>query len=148
MDGFRVAVKHRNPDCGRIHLDTVIAHDLTGLPNHLHFFLRVAVFQENINVRQHIERNLLGVYRRLYRPPVEQLGGLGCQFLNRLLARPGYGLIGTDVDTFNADGIVNRLQDDKHLNSGAIRIRDDAARSYSAIFSGLTSGTTSGISSS
>jgi hypothetical protein len=57
---------------------------------------------------------------------VEQ-GGLHRQFLDGLLAGAGHRLVGADVDAGDADGIVDRLERDQHLDRRAVRVGDDAA---------------------
>ena len=60
MDRFAVTVKDRHPDTGRVNLDTVIAKDFLGFPDHFHFFQGVAIVLKVTNMRNHIECNLRG----------------------------------------------------------------------------------------
>src|SRR5690606_33057965 len=53
-----------------IHADRIILEDLPGLPEHLHFFFRVAVVEEDIDLRHTIECDLFGNVLRLDAPAV------------------------------------------------------------------------------
>ena len=82
VDSFRMTVKDGDADSGRIYLDVVISQNLAGFPDHLHFFLGVTIFQEDIDLRQHIEANLLGIYLGGDRLAAQELRGLSGEFLD------------------------------------------------------------------
>ena len=127
VDGLRVAVEDRHAHGGRVHLDAVVPHDLAGLPDHLHLLFRIPVVEEDVDVRQHVERDLLRIDVRLGRAAVEQRGGLGRELVYRLLAGARNGLVGADVDPLDSNGVVDGLQGDQHLDGRAVRVGDDAA---------------------
>ena len=55
-----MAEEHRHAHRRRIHPDGRVAHDLLGLPEHLHLFLGVAVVLELVDLRHAVEGDLLG----------------------------------------------------------------------------------------
>ncbi len=59
IDRLGVADEDRNADSGCRELDLRIEH-LLGFGHHLPFFLGVAVFHEDIDMRDHVERDALG----------------------------------------------------------------------------------------
>ena len=95
--------------------------------DHLHFFLSVVVFTEYIYLRNYIKcdwivfrkrcagKNLRGIFLPL---------AIGFtfiqQFINAILTRPGYGLIGGNDNPLNSGNIVNRFQSHKHDDSRAV----------------------------
>ncbi len=48
------------------------------------------------------------------------------QLLDSLFAGAGNRLVGTDINAFDADGIMDRLQRHHHLDGGAVGVGDDA----------------------
>ena len=77
-------------------------------------------------MRDGVECDLLGVALDLQRTAIQQHASFVALILQPHSSRAGHGLIGADVDALNTNGVVDRLQRNKHLNGRAIRIRDDA----------------------
>ena len=59
-----MADEHRDSDAGDAELDRRV-EDLLGLDHHLPLFLGRAVVEEDVDVRDHVERDLLGEELRL-----------------------------------------------------------------------------------
>ena len=75
--------------------------NLARLIEHLHFFLGVVVVGENIDLRNHIEGQLMGKLIDLYFLPVEHLTTLLLQFLHRSSSGTRCGLISRDADALD-----------------------------------------------
>src|SRR5210317_2320561 len=120
MDGFGVSEERRNSYGRRIHQNSVIAEDFACLPDHFHFFFRIAVIEENVDMRDGIESNLFRITLDLQRTPVQQRRRLSHELLDGAASGTGYGLVSSDVDTLNTDGVVDRCQRNNHLNRRAI----------------------------
>ena len=77
-------------------------------------------------MREGIEGDLRRVHLRIrHGLGVEQTDRLRSEFLDSRCPGAGHGLVGRDVDAFDADGIVDGLQRHHHLNGRTVRIRDD-----------------------
>ena len=89
-----------NADAGSAGLH-VGMENLARLVIHFHFFLGVVVVGENIDLRNHIEGQLMGKLIDLYFLPVEYLTALLLQFLHRSCSGARCGLIGRNADALN-----------------------------------------------
>src|ERR1700730_16992796 len=102
-------------------------HDLASLILHFHFFFRVTAFQENIDMRQNVERNLmwitlrggLSILRSRYRLPF--------QFFNRPLTAAGDRLITGRENPANSEGAMQWIDRHERDRGRAVRVRDQTA---------------------
>lgn len=62
--------------------------------DHLHFFLGVVVLKEDVDVRDAIERDTVGIHVHSGLFQIEHLADLRFQFADALLPGAGNGLIG------------------------------------------------------
>ena len=83
MNRFRMANESWNARAGRNQLDSGI-HDLLGLNRHLPLFFRETVIHEDIDVRDHVEGDLLGETIWCRRIINENAFGLIPKFVHRL----------------------------------------------------------------
>ena len=127
MHCLRVRIEHWHSYAGCIHTNGVVTKDLLGLPGHFHLFLGIAIVQEYVNLRQHVEGDLLRIHLAGGRSAIEQVRGLFRELFNGQFAGAGNRLIGRDVDALDANLVVYRFQRHQHLYGGAIRIGDDVA---------------------
>ena len=121
-----MAEEYRHTRAGGRDLDRGIVEDLHGLVDHLHFFLGVVVVQEDVDVRQHVEGDAVGIHLVFRVAGVEKVAHLAFQFLNAFLARAGHGLIGGNHHAFDVCRVVQGLERHNHLDGGTIGIGDDA----------------------
>ena len=101
--------------------------DLLGLDHHLPLLLGSTVLHEGVDMRNDVERDLLGESLPLDRRIHVDRAGLIEQLVHRLAAGAGDGLVGGDDDAPDARNVMQRLQRHHHLHGGAIRIGDDVA---------------------
>ena len=101
-------------------------HDLAAFVLHLHLFLRVAGRQERINVRQHVESDLVRINLSRHRLLLDDLVHLALQFGDGLGARARYGLVAGGEDAFAGEGRVQRIERHQRDGGGAVRIGNDA----------------------
>ena len=94
--------------------------------DHLHFFLGVVVLKEDVDVRDAVERDTVGIHVHFGLFQIEHLADLRFQFADALLPGAGNGLIGGDHHAADACGVVQGLQGHDHLDGGAVRVGDDA----------------------
>ena len=118
--------EHRHAYAGRADRDIGI-ENFAGLDRHFPFFLGRAVIHEDINVRDHVERDLLGQLLRLDRVVDVDRPGLIEQLVHRGATGARDRLVGGDHDPFDAGQIVQWLQRHDHLDRRAVRVGDDAA---------------------
>ncbi len=126
VDGFAVAVKYRNTNARRRDFDIGVFKNLIGFVDHFHFFFGIVVVEENVDMRQAVESNAVrvnGVFR-FY--AVEELADLGFKFLYAFLPGAAYCLVGGNNDALDRAHIVDRFEGDKHLNGGAVGVRNNA----------------------
>ena len=98
----------------------LIVQYLFGFLYHLPFLFGVAVVEEYVDMRQHIERDGIGeLLGRFARDAVLQVVVSGD-------ARAGDRLIGGVNYALDAESVVKGLKGDDSLNGGAVGIGDDA----------------------
>ena len=119
-------VEHGDAHTGGGHADIRVLHNFGGFQNHLHLFLGVFVVQKDVDVRQAVEGDAMGIGLDFRFTAVEQMAHLAFQLGDALLARAAYGLVSGHHHAPNNGGGVQRLQGHHHLNGGAIGIGDDA----------------------
>src|SRR5690606_31736889 len=124
IDRFRMTHEHRHTHAGGGQLDLRIEY-LLGFDHHLPLFLGRAIVEKAVDVRNHVEGDLLGELARFRLVADEYRAALLEQLVHALLARAGDRLIGADHDTLYSSRVVQRLESDDHLRRGAIRVRDD-----------------------
>src|SRR5690606_24436620 len=95
---FGVRVEHWYAYTGGVHQDLWVFQNLLGFPNHLHLFLGVAVVLEHVDLRDHVEGDLLRIDADLWLAAVQQLRGLGGQLVDGFLTSARYALVGGHVD--------------------------------------------------
>ena len=103
--GLAMADEYRNPDAGRMDRDVGI-QDLPRLDGHLPLFLGGAVIHEYVDVRNHVERDLLGEGVGPRRLAGIDPAGLFEQLVHGRLARPRGRLVGGDHDPGYAGEVV------------------------------------------
>ena len=120
-----MADEHRHAHARRRHLDLRI-EDLLGLGDHLPFLFRVAVFHEDVDVRNAVEGDFLGelLRRELLSWHVLALG-LRPQLVHALFAGTRHRLISRYDDALDRRVVMQRLQCHDHLRRRAIRIGND-----------------------
>lgn len=116
---------HRDADAGAGDFEGRQAEDLPALVEHFHLFPGVAVFGEDIDLRDDIECDLTRVDFRGKRGA----GGDGADLLLKFDDTAGTGagnrLVGGGDHGFEAEGIVERGEGHQGDDGGAVRIRDD-----------------------
>ena len=109
--------EYRHPHGRRIHAEGRIGQYLAALPQHFHLLAGVAVLQEFIDLRHAVEGDLLRYHLRSHRClAAKQRRRLHRELLHGPAARTGDGLIGRDVDAFDAGDVVQGLHRHHHLN--------------------------------
>ena len=101
--------------------------DLARLVAHLELLARVAVLLEGVDMREHVERDLVRELlgrREVLATPVG--GELGVEFRRGGCPRAGHGLVGGRVHTLERGDGAHRVQHEGERGGGAVRDRDDA----------------------
>ena len=125
IDGLGMADKDRNPHAGGCNFDLGI-EDLLGLSDHLPLFLGLPILKKYVDMRDHVERDLLGEFLgRLVIGRVVDRFGLVPQFIHTLFASARYRLIGRDDNALDACAVVQRLERHNHLRGGTVGVGDD-----------------------
>ncbi len=127
LDVDRLGVGHEDRDAdGRAgHAEIGEMEDLATLFDDLPLFLGVAVGQEDVDLRQRVERDLVGVDRRALRLAGDVGADLAFELADRLAARAGYRLVRVDDHALEADAVAQRHQDRDELHRRAVRVGDD-----------------------
>ncbi len=123
-------------DAGGGDLGFVVAPDLVGFADHLHFFLVVAVLVHVGVVAEEVEGVLLLEELGLGLFACEDVAGLVFEFLHALVARAGGGLIGRNVHALDLEGFMEGGECDDHDDGGAVGVGDDAALAAAALAGG------------
>ena len=125
-NGFGVTDEYRDTDAGCGDLDLGI-QNLLGLDHHLPFLLGVAVFHEDVDVRNDVEGDGLGerLHVVVFRLVHEDAAGLIEQFVHAFLAGAGRRLIGRDDNPRDIADVVQRFQRHHHLDGRAVGVGDD-----------------------
>src|SRR5690606_21539705 len=126
VDRLGVTDEHRHAHAGRGDLDPGV-EDLLGLDHHLPFFLGRAVVWEDVDVRDHVEGDLLGELFRFDRIADEDVAALLEQLVHPGLTRARDRLVGRDNHAPDAGRVVQRLERDDQLRGRTVRVRDDVA---------------------
>ncbi len=121
-----MADEHRHADAGGRDLDLGI-EDLLRFHDHLPFFLGRSVVEEAVDVRDHVERDLLGEFLGVGLVADEDVARLFEQLVHAVLPRARHRLIGGDDDARDLRRVVDRLQCHDHLRGRAVGIGDDVA---------------------
>jgi hypothetical protein len=103
-----VADEDRHAHAGRGQLDLGV-EDLLGLDHHLPLFLGEAVIKENVDMRDHVEGDLLGELLGIRLIAHEDAAALLEQLVHAFLARARHRLISGDDDALDGGGIVQGL---------------------------------------
>ena len=114
IDRFAVADENRHPHASGGDLDLGV-HDLLGFDHHLPFFLGRSVIQEAVDMRDHIERDLLGELHRHAGIANKDVAALLEQFVHSVFARARHRLIGGDHHALDLCRIVQGFQHHDHL---------------------------------
>ena len=99
--------------------------DLAVLADDLPLLLRVAVREEDVDLRERVERDRVwvdGGHRRLAR---DVGADLALELGERVRAGARDGLVGVDDDPFEPDRVAQRHQDRCELHRRAVRVGDD-----------------------
>ena len=123
---FRMADEHRHAHAGRGQFDLGV-EDLLGLDHHLPLFLGRPVVEEAVDMRNHIERDLLGKLACLGTVADEDVARLLEQLVHAFFACARYRLISRNDDALDLGIVMQRLERDDQLRGRAVRIGDDIA---------------------
>src|SRR5690606_14481601 len=126
VDRLGVTDEHRHAHAGRGDLDLRV-EDLLGLDHHLPLFLGRAVVEEAVDVRDHVERDLLGELAGLDRVTDEDRPALLEQLVHPRLPGARDRLVRGDHHAPDLRHVVQRLQGHDHLRGRAVGVRDDVA---------------------
>ena len=126
VDGLAVRAEHRHAHAGGGDLEVGVGEDLDGLVDHLLLFLGGAGGQEAVDVRQHVEGDLVRVELLLDRLAGGPLARLRVERRDAALAAARHGLVGAHDDALDADRVVDGLERHDHLDGGAVGRGDDA----------------------
>ena len=120
-----MAHEDRHAHAGRGDFDRRV-DDLFGFGDHLPFFLGRTVFEEDVDMRNHVEGDLLGeLAGGLVIGRVVDAFGLIPKLINAFLARAGNRLVSRDDDALDLGAVVQRLQRHDHLRGRAVGVGDD-----------------------
>ena len=117
---------HRYPDTRHARLKIRQPHDLARLVHHLHFLVGVTVVEEYIDVRQHVERDLVWVNLPAHFPALVDLADLALEFRNAHGARAGHRLIRGGENSLHSKRLVQWIQRHHRDDCRAVRISNDA----------------------
>ena len=120
-----MADEHRHAHAGGDQLDIGI-ENLLRLDHHLEFLVGEAGILEVLDMRDDVERDLLGEQLRFDRIGDEHRARLAEQLVHRRLARAGHRLVGRHHHALDGRGVVQRLQRHHQLGGRAVRVGDDA----------------------
>ncbi len=118
--------KDRNTYSSCSELDLRIKH-LLGFGHHLPFFFGVAVFHEDIDMRNHVKRDALGELLCRHRISNKHSARLLEQLIHAFLASARDGLVSRNDNALDRGCIVKRLQCHHKLRRRAIRVCYDVA---------------------
>ncbi len=113
---FAVAILDRHTHTRGTYLNRVIAEDLAGLKDHLHFLARVAFVLERTDLGNQVERNRMGEDLVLVIFFFEERAAAGDQVFLTLDPCSACGLIGADHHAADRAGVVQRLHRQNHLS--------------------------------
>ena len=100
-----------------------VAKYLPGFVHHLHFFLRVAVFKERIDVRKDVLVDGIGIHGRVLAPFAAV--PLGVHLVDGLVARARDALICRNHYTLDSQLFMYRGKGKHHLDCGTVGIGYD-----------------------
>src|SRR5690606_18964799 len=126
-DGDGVGAHDRHAHAGGGDLEVGQPHDLAAFLRHLGLLAGVAVGVEAVDLRDAVERDLIGINLGRDGPA----GGVGLdlilEFTHGVGAGAGDGLIGGDDDALQAEGLVQGPEAHEHDGRGTVGVGDDAA---------------------
>ena len=105
VDGFAVGIEYRNSYGSSSYLDIIVAQDLVGFVDHLHFFFCVAVVGEHVDVRQTVACNRVSVSLQMF----VVSGKTVLQVVDALDTGTGYCLVSRVNDSLDAVFILQRF---------------------------------------
>ena len=117
--------EHGNADRGAGDAKVGKVEDLAALRDDLPFFLRIAVVQERVDLRECVERDRVRVDRRFLRCARGVRTDLGLQLRDRVRPGPRDGLVRVDDDALEAGAIPQRHQERDELHRAAVRVGHD-----------------------
>mmetsp|Transcript_4752 Transcript_4752/g.6519 ORF Transcript_4752/g.6519 Transcript_4752/m.6519 type:complete len:235 (-) Transcript_4752:408-1112(-) len=123
-DGLRMRTQRWDPHRRTTAFDTGVPKNLLGFPGHLHFFLRVPVGLELVNVRNHVERQLVGkhfVFNLFSLCPTSQPI---FQLIHALCSGSGRGLVGGHDHFLQPLGLVERPERHRGNRRRAVGVGD------------------------
>ena len=126
MHGHAVRAVNRHAHAGHGGFESGVVHDAAAFVLHLHFLLGVAGLEERIDMRQHVERDLMRIDVLFHRLPRGDGVDLRTQLLDGLRARAADRLVACRKDALHAEFLMQRMQRHERDRRGAVRIRDDA----------------------
>ena len=120
VDGLAVTVEDGDAHRGGGDPERLIVQYLLGLLDHLPLLFGIAVVEEDVDVREHVERDWVG----------ELLGSLPRDAVLEVVvsrdARARDRLIGGVDDALDAEGVIERFERHHRLDGGAVGVGDDA----------------------
>ena len=126
VDRLRVADEDRDADGGARDPQVRQAQDLAALVDDLPLFLGVAIRQEDVDLRQGIEGDRVGIDRGRLRLAADMRPDLALELGQRVRAGARDRLVGVDDDALEADRVAQRHQDRGELHRRTVRVGDDA----------------------
>ena len=115
--------RHAHAGCG--HLNRRIK-DFLGLSDHFPLFLGRPIFHEHINMRNHVEGDLLRINAwGNFLTWNEHSLGLVPQLIHCIFACARHRLVGGHHNTLDPRAVMKRLQRHDHLGGGTIGVRDN-----------------------
>ena len=125
--GFGVGTQRRHAHAGGAHLDVGV-HDLARLVVHLHLLFGISVVGEYIDMGDDVVSQLVRKFLDGNGFAAEHLAILCLQFRHSLCACAGGCLVGRYVYAAYMTHALQGLQSHYHLDSGAVGVGDDVAR--------------------
>ena len=120
-----MAIGDGDANAGWANLDRVIAEDFSGFKDHFQFFAGVAILFEAADLRDGIECDGVAEGFVFVVLVIERGTSSGQQISSALQSGTAGGLVGTDDNSSDSSGIVQRFECHDHLGCGAVGAGDD-----------------------
>ena len=104
-----MTTEHRDTHAGGAYRQAIIVHDLLRFHDHLPLFLRGSIFHEHIDVRDHIECDLMRERIHGKVLALQEFASLLIELIHRSSTCTRCGLIGRNDHALDRSDIVERL---------------------------------------
>ena len=108
-------------------------HDLTGLVEHLHLLLRVAIVLEHVNLRNHVVCQLISELVDGWLLAFHQFLVLLLQFSHSSGTSTRSALVACHMDALDVTQLLNRLENHHHHDGSTVGVGNDATRTVEGI---------------